>query len=226
MKRIKNNPILTKNQISLLEHFQRWPHSSKFYLTGGTALSAFYLQHRLSEDLDFFSEDEVETESIIALLKSLPEVRDLNLERKFDRKIFIIRHGDASSLKVEFTKYPFKRIKSSQRIEGIQIDSLIDILTNKLMALTDRRDVKDYVDIHFILKESLNFSIDQMIDMAEQKFGIKGIRYILQGRFLECPEKGVELLNMKKNCRGEEMATSFKELARQLIKKSVEEEEQ
>ena len=28
-----------------------------FYLTGGTALSAFYLHHRESEDLDFFSRE-------------------------------------------------------------------------------------------------------------------------------------------------------------------------
>ena len=28
---------------------------TKFYLTGGTALSRFYLNHRYSEDLDFFT---------------------------------------------------------------------------------------------------------------------------------------------------------------------------
>src|SRR3990167_3026741 len=28
-----------------------------FYLTGGTALAAFYLYHRLSDDLDFFCHD-------------------------------------------------------------------------------------------------------------------------------------------------------------------------
>lgn len=31
-----------------------------FFLTGGTALSVFYLHHRASEDLYFFSVDEVE----------------------------------------------------------------------------------------------------------------------------------------------------------------------
>ena len=33
----------------------------QFYLTGGTALSEYYLHHRLSEDLDFFSEIEVDS---------------------------------------------------------------------------------------------------------------------------------------------------------------------
>ena len=225
MEKIKNNPILTKHQKILLRHFAEWPGASKFYVTGGTALSAFYLRHRLSEDLDFFTEDEVETEPILAFLKSLPEVQDLNLERRFDRKIFLILYGDAGSLRVEFTRYPFKTIKPLKGVEGIQVDSILDILANKLVALTDRKDAKDYVDIYFILKERPNLSIHQMIEMTEQKFGLKGIRYILQGRFLECPEKGVELLNMMKKCRGKEMATFFKGLARKLIEKSIEKEE-
>lgn len=221
MEKIKNNPILTKHQKILLRHFAEWPGASKFYITAGTALSAFFLRHRLSEDLDFFTEEEVETELILAFLKSLPEVQDLNLERKFDRKIFIIRYRDAGYLKVEFTKYPFKTIKPFKRVEGIQVDSILDILANKFMALTDRKDVKDYVDIYFILRDCPKPSIDEMVEATEQKFGIKGLRYILQGRFLECPEKGVELLNMKKECQDQEMAVFFKGLARKLIKKSI-----
>ena len=31
-----------------------------FYLSGGTALATYYLHHRLSEDLDFFSENEID----------------------------------------------------------------------------------------------------------------------------------------------------------------------
>lgn len=31
--------------------------ADSFYLTGGTALSAFYLEHRYSVDLDFFTSD-------------------------------------------------------------------------------------------------------------------------------------------------------------------------
>ncbi|WP_456342326.1 nucleotidyl transferase AbiEii/AbiGii toxin family protein [Thermovibrio sp.] len=32
-------------------------YRDKLYLTGGTALSRFYFQHRLSDDLDLFSKD-------------------------------------------------------------------------------------------------------------------------------------------------------------------------
>ncbi len=51
--------ILTKNQITVLEKIKNSNFIvQNFYLTGGTALAAFYLQHRYSEDLDFFSEKE------------------------------------------------------------------------------------------------------------------------------------------------------------------------
>ena len=53
--------ILSDNQRSILALIAAEKSiSDRFYLTGGTALSEFYLQHRLSEDLDFFSEDEFE----------------------------------------------------------------------------------------------------------------------------------------------------------------------
>lgn len=41
--------------------------TDNFYLTGGTALSEFYLQHRLSEDLDFFSEQELRHSEIASI---------------------------------------------------------------------------------------------------------------------------------------------------------------
>lgn len=54
--------ILTKNQQALLHLVAGNGYlRDRFYFTGGTALSAYYLKHRYSDDLDFFSESEVET---------------------------------------------------------------------------------------------------------------------------------------------------------------------
>jgi len=45
---------------------------SPFYLTGGTALSRYYLNHRYSEDLDFFCRDkEVFEPSVNRIARSL-----------------------------------------------------------------------------------------------------------------------------------------------------------
>ncbi len=72
--------ILSKHQKHFLDFAAKQNYIfENFYLTGGTALAAFYLRHRLSEDLDFFNEkEEVNLEVLIGskfLLAS--EVKDL-----------------------------------------------------------------------------------------------------------------------------------------------------
>ena len=49
------NKILTEKQELFIDHLPDEIHAN-FYLAEGTALAAFYLCHRISEDLDFFTE--------------------------------------------------------------------------------------------------------------------------------------------------------------------------
>jgi predicted nucleotidyltransferase component of viral defense system len=182
---IPDNPILTDDQKLLLEHFRVSLLAQDFYLTGGTALSAFFLHHRLSDDLDFFSEAPVGIEEVLAFVKSLPGISDVQYERKYDRKLFILQFSRARFLKVEFTTYPFPRLEKGPIVEKLQIDSLQDILANKLVAVTDRRDAKDYLDLYCAFKKHPELDIDSLIAQAEAKFGVKGVQHILRGRFLE-----------------------------------------
>ena len=45
--------------------------ADNFYLTGGTALAVFYLKHRYSEDLDFFSEKEFDILGLDVFFKQI-----------------------------------------------------------------------------------------------------------------------------------------------------------
>jgi predicted nucleotidyltransferase component of viral defense system len=47
------NPVLTPFQEDLLRAIAGTEIGEAFFLTGGTALAAFHLHHRRSEDLDF-----------------------------------------------------------------------------------------------------------------------------------------------------------------------------
>ena len=50
--------ILTNKQLQIIKFLSKNNFfSNSFYFTGGTALAEIYLNHRLSEDLDFFSDD-------------------------------------------------------------------------------------------------------------------------------------------------------------------------
>jgi predicted nucleotidyltransferase component of viral defense system len=218
---IADNPILTAEQKSLLRSFSGSDLRFSFYLTGGTALSAFYLSHRLSEDLDFFSEEQIDIEPVLAFLKSVPDVGDIQYERKFDRKMFILRHTSGQVLKVEFTTYPFKRCEEGLAVEEISVDSLKDILVNKTMALTDRKDPKDYVDLFYGFKNRPGMDLRELLRATETKFGIKGVGHIIKGRFLEgLPSLGTLMLMTEFDY--ETVTRFFKDQALSLISADLE----
>ncbi len=126
-------------------------------------------------------------------------------------------------MKVEFTKYPFPSLEARVVVEDVRIDSCRDILANKLMALTDRRDFKDYLDLYFLLRESPMFTLSEAIQQTQKKFGIKGIDHILKGKFLEAlPPQGE--LPMLRSYDPAALASFYKSLARDLIARSLEDE--
>ena len=213
---LADNPILAEEQKRLLRHFSRSELRRSFYLTGGTALSAFYLYHRVSEDLDFFSSEQAGVEEILAFLKTLPDLVDMQYERKFDRKIFLLRHVNDRRVRVEFTYYPFPRSEEGLLIEGVHIDSLKDIVVNKLMALTDRRDPKDFVDLYVALKSRPDLDIALLVQATESKFGVKGVKHMVRGRFLE-PLPPMGTLVMRQELDLEDLVRFFKGLAQAWI---------
>ena len=116
----------------------------------------------------------------------------LSATKKFDRNIFILRNKDGSTLKVEFTYYPLHNIEDPWDLDGLQVDSFLDLIVNKLCAIADRVEAKDYLDVYFALQKS-DHSMEELIRLAERKCEIKGIYHILKSRLLQIPE-GVDSL--------------------------------
>ena len=54
-----SNAWLTPLQADFLARFFATGTGQSFFLTGGTALAAFYLHHRMSVDLDLFTLDDL-----------------------------------------------------------------------------------------------------------------------------------------------------------------------
>lgn len=86
--------ILTTHQKKFIECVaNHLTFKSFFYLTGGTALAAFYLNHRYSEDLDFFSEKEIASLSVVSFVKSLKKklgYQKVELQRSLNRNLTFI----------------------------------------------------------------------------------------------------------------------------------------
>jgi hypothetical protein len=124
--------------------------SREFFLTGGTALSVFYLHHRSSEDIDFCSTKFRDLQLIdeklrrlfkddFALIQSSPDsysylIKDVKVDLIFDPLSFV-------------QSRPAARLKTGKEI---YIDTLDNISSNKLSAVVSRYEVKDMVDLYFI----------------------------------------------------------------------------
>lgn len=179
------NKILNEKQELLINHLPEEIQTS-FYLTGGTALSAFYLGHRLSEDMDFFTDAEEKMapiEFLTGIIRGLPSVDHLHFERLFDRRIFVAAFKDAQILKVEFTIYPFKSLEDRLKIGKLRVDSLMNLVTGKLFAMADRFDPKDFVDLYFVLKEK-GLKLEKLIKLTEERFEMKGLEFVIPERLL------------------------------------------
>ena len=155
-------------QDKVLQAVQEVNHS--FYLSGGTALSRFYLHHRYSDDLDFFVNQypdfQSEVGKIITHLKSkLFSIEIANSDSSFIR-LFIIKNGVSVKLEwINDVAYTFGQ-KSNESLFH-RVDHWQNILSNKLSALS-RNDAKDLADILFISKK-YSFSWPEIIAQAKEE---------------------------------------------------------
>jgi predicted nucleotidyltransferase component of viral defense system len=181
--------IFTNFQEEIIKQLSQTALKDSFFLTGGTALSVFYLKHRYSEDLDFFTEIPGAVSSIFPVLEDIGKKINLSIEarRTFNTFTELII---TSSKKEEMVILHFAQ-DAPYRLEptiyndeyGIYIDNLLDISCNKFSALFDRHDMKDFVDIYFIDREKMKF--EELYAHAKKKhIGMdaywlaQGLRYI------------------------------------------------
>ena len=170
---LTDSGILTEKQKQFLELFDREPYFCKrYYFTGGTPLAAFYLQHRLSEDIDLFSMEEVHVPSVRTFLKKIQSVLDI---KKTDYRQFLGLHSfqlffsTTDVLKVDFNYYPFPRIEEGMKYKNIPVDSILDIAVNKVQTIATKPRARDFIDIYFIIKEK-GYDFRELLESARNKF--------------------------------------------------------
>ena len=142
-----------------------------FYLSGGTALAEYYLHHRLSEDLDFFSENEINIPWLNTLsgkIKSAVGASKKDLQQSFNRNLIFFTIGK-TILKTEFTYFPFTPIETPMIADSLQIDSLLDIAVNKFFTLYQQPASRHFVDLFCILQSS-GIAWDNLPKLARIKF--------------------------------------------------------
>lgn len=164
--------LLTPFQQQLLKSIGSSPIRDQFYLTGGTALSAFYLHHRYSEDLDLFTADPLAVTRVAPVLQDI--AKDLNAQVSFTRTLgsFLecFFEGDSGErVKMDFAQdSPYRLQPTLLDTEyDVYVDNATDIACNKLSALFDRAEPKDFVDVFFVCQELMPFA--ELEELTRQK---------------------------------------------------------
>ncbi|MBI3273037.1 MAG: nucleotidyl transferase AbiEii/AbiGii toxin family protein [Planctomycetes bacterium] len=166
--------ILTPLQKLVLERlFDSGLGDRGYFLSGGTALAEFYLQHRLSDDLDIFTRKPNLSAEDLELVRHVFE--ELGLETNRERRVpsfaeyFVWQPGSPDKLKLQFVGGEVPATMAPPFMRGtIVVDSLEDIAVNKVCTIVDRFEAKDFVDLHFILRET-RFQLDYLLARASEK---------------------------------------------------------
>lgn len=168
--------ILTQIQRKFLDLVQAEEYlTSRYYWTGGTVLSEFYLHHRDSEDIDLFTEkDEVDLPNVkdfVGIAGAKLGATGVGYTRFLGLHTFLFNFGDKSHLKVDFNYYPFLRINVGKKWGTIDIDSVEDMAVNKVHTISVKPRSRDFVDLYFLLKDKKwNLSLARLISLAKAKF--------------------------------------------------------
>lgn len=176
--------ILSHVQRAFLESFfSPGPISSHFYLSGGSALAEYYLQHRYSDDLDLFTRDESKLpEAREHILKALAAANLSVRERREEAQILQYWvEGDTRPrrplLKIDVVLDTEPVFAEPEIRGGVRVDALLSIAVNKVATVFSRGEPKDCVDLYFILNTK-PFELDALLPLAAQKdLGFDELRF-------------------------------------------------
>lgn len=160
-----------------LKALKAFSESAKtFALCGGTALELYYLKHRFSADLDFFSPvfNLFEVDEIVkclgtALKKKIKFENELLLPDKARVRFYTIPlNGSKRPLKLDFVEDTVFKNPEIRKIEGVRVYSVNNIYLQKVLTITGsrpefdeigrqvmqgRRAAKDVFDIYCLSKK-------------------------------------------------------------------------
>ena len=146
--------------LALLKKLVGLEELSSFALGGGTNLALRY-GHRLSVDLDFFTNKEFDRSQLFQIITNTFPSAELLFEQN-QTMLFVI-----NDVRVDFVLYPFPWVLPFEETGGTRLISEKDIIPMKLQAISNRNSKKDFWDIAMLLG---NYPLKEMIRIFKEKF--------------------------------------------------------
>ena len=147
--------------LDVLKQLMSIEELSPFTLAGGTALALYY-GHRLSIDLDLFSNENFDSDQLISVVSD--HFSDFTYHYPNAVGVF----GYIDGIKTDFARYHHHASIEPPTIEeNIRLMSIADIMAMKVSAILKRAVKKDFFDIAELLER---FTVDEIINNYNKKY--------------------------------------------------------
>ena len=143
-----------------------------FFLTGGAALSVFYLHHRRSNDLDFFTLKQTDLSEIDFSIKTIWKNSYTKIKESPNFLSVLIQN-----VKIDFVIDPLSFEEKRDRYffstnKFLLVDSIPNIVSNKFCTIVSRVEPKDFLDFYCINKDMKIDSLTTIYENARKKDAI------------------------------------------------------
>lgn len=164
-------PAGLKNLIEGFFSIQDW---KGLCLTGGTCLAEYYLGHRQSDDVDLFTSEEILFREARRAILDMPRRLGGAIEELRSTPFIVQFHyrtaQEKDPIKIDLVLDLPIRIAPMVFWKGLWLDSLEDILCNKLGCLVSRNAVKDFLDLYYLIPAS-HLTTKELIETGLKKEG-------------------------------------------------------
>lgn len=215
----KIHNVIPKGLKTLIEDFFAIANWEGLYLTGGTCLAEYYFGHRISVDVDLFTKEEhlfQDAKRVFADPRAFPHGTIVEIRTTPYISQYNYQPRDSSEpIKVDVVLDEPPRIASPIQVERVWVDSLEDILANKMGCLVSRNEVKDYLDLFYLIPTS-HLTMKEIIDLGLIKEG--GLDPLILANQMEfifhAPQPPVEFLG---KTNWQELLLFFKKVQKECL---------
>ncbi len=169
-KFLPNSQLTHVQELVLAAFFDR---ERGFFLTGGAALAGFYIGHRRTDDLDLFTTDADAFERGRFVVTDVAQHLNAQVVTRQEAPGFrrmLLTMADGASLVIDLVRDAgVQTFPQKLEFDQIIVDSIEEILVNKLTAIVGRAEERDLVDLYFLAASGL--SIVRALPAAEAKDG-------------------------------------------------------
>lgn len=205
--------VIDYKKRALLKKLIKYISLTDFYLAGGTAL-ALLLGHRKSFDFDWFSQSKFDTSELLNKLSKLGNTELIEI-KKDTLYLFL------DNVQLTWLYYPYPLIDPVIKVEGINLASLTDIALMKLIAISQRGERKDFIDLYVILQEKRGTDLELLFELLPLKFPEFQINYYHIIKSLTYFEEAETELNMCNSIDWQEVKDFFMQEQKKIINKKI-----